>query len=168
MRITRKTLTREILPLLTPERVERILEAVNPYPLEKPVLAMTIGEFIACSEESYVNELLSEPLAYKAFGRVKQLRYELTMVGDYLRRYEVPPTAEEKAAAAGIDFPTAGERMVLDCIRWGLVNPKEGEDMVDAAERVRLTTWLIGAKDKAASAQFERRMQARLTKKKRT
>ena len=168
MKITTKTPTKSVLPLLNDERVQQILDAVKPYPLECPVLDMTLGEFAECSSEAYVAELLKEPLAFKAFGRVKELKIELEQVQKYLEKSEIKPTADEQNAAAGVEFPSGIERMVIDAIRWGLCNPKEGEDMADAAERVRLTTWILFQKDKAASAAFERRMQAIYTAKSKT
>lgn len=165
MKITTKTPTNSVLPLLNDERVQQIMDVVKPYPLDTPVLELTIGEFAEACEEAYIAKLLKEPLAFKAFGRVKELKIELEQVQKYLETLEIKPSADEQNAAAGIDFPSGIERMVIDCIRWGLCNPNEGEDMADAAERVKLATWILFQKDKAASALFERRMTAKMTAK---
>lgn len=158
MKITKNTKTKAVMPLLTAERVEFIVQNIPTYPLEKQVLNMTVGEFLeACSPE-FTAHLLEEPLAYKAFGRVAQLRKELAQVQGYIKRFDVSMSADEKSAAQGIEWVDAGVRMCLDCIRWGLVNPNEGEDMLDAAERVKLTTWIAGMQDAANKAQYERNM----------
>ena len=158
MKITKKTLTKAVLPLLTPERVEYIVQNIPTYPLEKQVLNMTVGEFLECCQPEYTERLLAEPLAYKAFGRVAQLRKELAQVQAFIKKFDIPMSADEKAASAGIEWVDASVRMCLDAIRWGIVNPSEGEEMLEAAERVKLTTWLATMQDNACKAQFERNM----------
>lgn len=158
MKITRTTKTKSILPLLNPERVEYIVQNIPPYPLDRQVLNMSLGEFLEVCQPEYMERLLAEPLAYKAFGRVAQLRKELQQVQNFLKKFDMPMSADEKAASSGIEWVDASVRMCIDAIKWGIVNPTAGEDMLEAAERVKLTTWLAAMQDNACKAMFERNM----------
>lgn len=147
-----------VLPLLTEERAEYLLANVPPYPLETPVLQMTLGEYFVATTEGFTERLLKEKRAYKAFGRLRQLKSELETLGKWLKRFDVPMSADEQAAAASVEFPSAEQRMVLDVIRWGLVVPREGEDILDAAERVKLSAWLLAHQEHVCNALFERNL----------
>lgn len=89
-----------VLPLLTEERAEYLLANVPPYPLETPVLQMTLGEYFVATTEGFTERLLKEKRAYKAFGRLRQLKSELESLGKWLKRFDVPMSADEQAAAA--------------------------------------------------------------------
>ena len=147
-----------VLPLLTQERAEYLVANIPPYPLETPVLSMTLGEYFTATTEEYTDKLLREKRAYKAFGRVRQLKAELEALSKWLKKYDVPMSADEQAATTNIEFPSAEQRMVLDVIRWGLVVPREGEDILDAAERVKLSAWLLAHQEHACNALFERNL----------
>lgn len=152
MKITRKTLTRDIFPLLTKELLEELLEKVPAVPLKKPLLSMTIGEFgaIVDDEETYIVKLLSHRKALKAFGLLKQYRQEIEGISKFLKLYDYQKTQEEKAAAVGIRFPNLSQRILIDCVKWFHLNSME------EAENIKVGEWLTIWQDEAASALYQR------------
>ena len=152
MRITNKTLTRDILPLLTQDTLKELLEKVPAMPLKKPVLAMTVGEFgeIVEDEDAFVAKLLKQRKALKAFGMLKQYRQELEGIAIFLKLYEYHKTQVENAAAKGITFPNLGQRMIIDCVKWFHLQSTE------AAENVKLSDWLTFWMDEASAALYQR------------
>lgn len=159
MKITKKTRTRQILPLLTTaERVQWVVDNIPPFPLPTPVTQMTIGEYIEATQESYIERLLKQKYAYIAFGQVRQLRSELDALGKYLKKLMLKLTADEEAAQANVPWLDSGQRMVVDVIKWGLATPAPGEPILDAAEKVKVSAWLLMNQDRATAAQYERNL----------
>ena len=152
MRITRKTLTKDILPLLTQATLKELLEKVPAVPLKKPVLAMSIGEFgeMVEDEETYIGKLLKHRKALKAFGMLKQYKQEIEAISKFFKLYDVRRTADESNAAIGIKFPNFGQRMLIDCVKWFHLNSME------EAEKVKLSAWLTMWQDEAANALYQR------------
>lgn len=161
MRITRKTLTRDILPLLTQETLKELLEKVPAVPLKKPVLAMTIGEFgeIVDDEDTFVAKLLKHRKAFKAFGLLKQYKQEMEALAKFFKQYEIKRTPEEEAAAKGVLFPNLIQRMIIDCVNWfHLSSTKE-------AEKVKLSEYLTFWMNEAANMLYQRNFQKLLEQK---
>lgn len=161
MRITRKTLTRDILPLLTQETLKELLEKVPAVPLKKPVLAMTIGEFgeIVDDEEQYIANILKHRKAFKAFGLLKQYKQEMEALAKFFKQYEIKRTPEEEAAAKGVLFPNLIQRMIIDCVNWfHLSSTKE-------AEKVKLSEYLTFWMNEAANMLYQRNFQKLLEQK---
>lgn len=161
MRITRKTLTRAILPLLTNETLKELLEKVPAVPLKKPILSMSIGEFgeIVEDEEQYIANILKHRKALKAFGRLKQYKQEMEALGKFFKMYEIKRTPEEEAAGRGVMFPSFIQRVLIDCIKWfHLTSMKE-------AEKVKLSEWLTFWQDEASAALYQRNFQKLLEQK---
>lgn len=152
MQITNKTLTRDILPLLTQDTLKELLEKVPAMPLKKPVLAMTVGEFgeIVEDEDAFVAKLLKHRKALKAFGLLKQYRQEMEALSKFFKLYDTKKTQEETAAAKGIVFPNLAQRMLIDCVRWFHLNSTE------EAEKVKFSEWLTLWQDEASSALYQR------------
>lgn len=152
MRITNKTLTRDVIPLLTQETLRELLEKVPAMPLKKPVLAMTVGEFgeIVDDEDAFVAKLLKHRKALKAFGLLKQYRQEMEALSKFFKLYDTKKTQEETAAAKGIVFPNLAQRMLIDCVRWFHLNSTE------EAEKVKLSEWLTLWQDEAANVLYQR------------
>lgn len=152
MRITNKTLTRDVIPLLTQDTLKELLEKVPAMPLKKPVLAMTVGEFgeIVEDEDAFVAKLLKHRKALKAFGRLKQYKQEMEAIAKFFKLYDVRRTADESNAAKGIVFPNLAQRMLIDCVRWFHLNSTE------EAEKVKLSEWLTLWQDEAANMLYQR------------
>lgn len=152
MKITNKTLTRDIFPLLTKELLEELLEKVPAVPLDKPLLSLTVGEFgeIIEDEETYIVGLLKHRKALKAFGLLKQYRQEIEGISKFLKLYDYQKTQEEKAAAVGIRFPNLSQRILIDCVKWFHLNSME------EAENIKVGEWLTIWQDEAASALYQR------------
>lgn len=152
MRITNKTLTRDVLPLLTQDTLKELLEKVPAMPLKKPVLAMTVGEFgeIVEDEDAFVAKLLKHRKALKAFGLLKQYKQEMEALAKFFKMYEIKKTQEETAAAKGIMFPNLAQRMLVDCVRLFHLNSTE------EAEKVKVSDWLTFWMDEAANMLYQR------------
>lgn len=152
MKITKRTKTRDVLPLLTQDTLKELLEKVPAIPLKKPLLSMTVGEFgeIIEDEETYIAKLLKHRKALKAFGRLKQYKQEIEAISKFFKLYDVRRTADESNAAVGIKFPNLGQRMLIDCVKWFHLNSME------EAEKVKLSAWLTMWQDEAANALYQR------------
>ena len=161
MKITRKTLTRDILPLLTQETLKELLEKVPAVPLKKPVLSMTIGEFseIVEDEEQYIANILKTRKALKAFGLLKQYKQEMEALAKFFKMYEIKRSPEEEAAAKGVLFPSFIQRILIDCVNWFHLRSTE------EAEKVKLSEWLTFWMDEASSALYQRNFQKLLEQK---
>lgn len=161
MRIDRRTKTADVLPLLNEERLNYILSCVPPVPLKKAVLEMTVGEYVEALEPGWSLGLLKTRRAITAFGRLKQFRREMEGIAKFFERYTVPADPKDKAAMAGIQFPTPQESILLEAFemfhctsldRAGIVAKWFG---VRGAADVPLAEFLLAYKRKAASAQLE-------------
>lgn len=153
MQITKKTKVKEILPFLTEERFNSLLEAVEEYPLDKNILSFTVGEFadLTIDEESYIKKILNpKEKVYIAFGKLKSYRNQMKQLADYLKTFELKLTPEEKQASQGIDLPSTAERMLLDCVKFFNLHSME------EAEKIPLSDWLVLLKDSVATARYSR------------
>jgi len=156
MLITNKTKTRDVLAIVTTkELIDQLLEKVESYPLEKDILEMTIAEFsdVINDEEAYITKLLSEEYALKAFGRLKNYREQMRTLVDWLKKLEVSQTLDEKQAAIGVDFPSLPERMLLTVTEFFHLSS------FDEGEKVKLSNYLLIAKDQAADVKYQRNYQ---------
>lgn len=151
MRITKKTKTKDILPLLTAKRLEELLELV-PECDNKSIFSMTIGEFgnFINDEESFISDFLAkEKNALKAFGTIKAWRNQMKYLTTFIKKFEVPKTQEETSAANGILFPNFVMRMLLTCASFfGLHSLKE-------AESIPVSDWVAVFQDEASRAQYQ-------------
>ena len=152
MKITEKTLTRDVLPLLTEKRMADLLERVPAVPLRRHVAGMTIAEFAAVTDGELPSEVTRERHALRCIGKIRSLRDEVKQVGDYIQKMRPNLTEDEKRASFGVDFPTAIERMLLDVAKFFSLHSFE------EAEKVKVAEWLLIAKDAAATAKYERNM----------
>lgn len=153
MKITKKTRVKELLPLLTEHRMERLLRDIPEYPLDKSILSMTIGEFadILLDEESYILTLLRpNERAWKAFGRLKVFRREMEEISKWMKKYEIKQSEEEKRAAIGIEFPDFIAKILITVVQFfGLHSFKE-------AEQIPLADYLIILQEQSSSIRYQR------------
>ena len=152
MKITKRTKTKDVLPLLTQDTLKELLEKVPAVPLGKPLITLTVGEFgeMVEDEETYIGKLLKHRKALKAFGRLKQYKQEIEAISKFFKLYDIRRTADESNAAIGIKFPNLGQRMLIDCVKWFHLNSME------EAEKVKLSAWLTMWQDEAANALYQR------------
>lgn len=156
MKITKRTKVKDITPFLTTERFNSLLEAVEEYPLETPVLKMTVGQFaeLTISEEDFIRELLNpNERVFKAFGRLKSYRNQMTALTKYLEGMQLKLTSDEKLASQNVDMPTTAERMLLDCVKFFHLHSME------EAEKIPISDWLVVLKDQVATAKYSRNYQ---------
>lgn len=117
MKITYRTLIKDLLPFIDKESFEIILEKVDPQPLECSLLNMSIAEYSELIEdtERYIetNILHNETTVWLGFGRLKQLRIELDELDKWLKKFKVPTSKDEKQAAIGIEFPDNTANMLI-------------------------------------------------------
>ena len=149
MLITTKTKTKSVLPLLTAERVARLMEAIEPQPLEKDLTDMTVGEFLDCLEEDYALRFLEEKYLYKAIGKMKEFKRQMEAITKYLQMNEVRPNAEQERAAVGVSFPDLGEQLLLTVTEYF------GLKSFDEAEGVKMSNYMLIVKKQTAEAKFK-------------
>lgn len=161
MKITKRTKTRDVLPLLTQDTLKELLEKVPAVPLDKPLITLTVGEFgeMVEDEETYIAKLLKHRKALKAFGKLKQYKQEIEAISKFFKLYDVRRTADESNAAVGIKFPNLGQRMLIDCVKWFHLNSME------EAEKVKVGDWLTLWMDEAANMLYQRNYQKLLEQK---
>lgn len=154
IRITKRTRTRDILPLLNAESIERLLDAVPEYPLETTVLSMKIRQFASIleDEESFIAQILNEKRALVAFGRLKQYRKEIKQFANFLKLYDFKEGNDETQAKKGIVFPKMSMRMLSDVVRYFHLKS------FDEAEDYTVSQWLAIFQEDAANALYQRRL----------
>ena len=92
-------------------------------------------------------------------------------VAKFIEFHSVPMDAGEKAAMAGIDFPTAQESILLTCLHeFGCpcidsVGRRARRRGVRGAADIPLAEYLLVLKEKASAAKYERARAARMTAK---
>lgn len=171
MRIDRHTPMADLLPLLNGDRLEYLLERVPAYPLDKPVLEMTVGEYIAALDKEWTMRYLKERTVFKGLGKLKQYRKEMEDVAKFIDAHSVPMDPSEKAAMGGIDFPTAQEAILLTCLHEfhcpciDSVGRRARRRGVRGAADIPLAEYLLVLKEKASSAKYERARAARMGEK---
>ncbi len=156
MKITKKTKVKDILPFLTTDRFNTLLEVVDEYPLDKDILSMTIGEFgeLTLDEEGFIKKILNpREKVYIAFGKLKNYRRQMNSLAEYLKSFEIKMTNEERLASQQVDMPTTTERILLDTVKaYHLHSTRE-------AEQLPLTDWILVLKDMVATAKYSRNYQ---------
>lgn len=154
MKITKETTVGEASVFIKSEHFHSLMEKCEAVPLEKPVINMTVGEFIEATGEDYVNcffENRDEKL-YKAVGRLKQFNKEMESVSRIFKSNEIKPTTEELAAQRGVVFPSFGESMLCDCLEWFHLHS------LDDAGNIPLSNYLIVKRKKSAESLYERNL----------
>ena len=157
MQITKRTRLKELLPLLTDkERLDSVLDGIEEYPLKKDVISMNIGEFseIVLDEEAWVKKMFRpNERAYKALGRVKNYKRQMEQLMNWIKKFNIKQTADEKQAAIGVDFPDFISRMLITVTEFfKLSSFKE-------AEKVPLADYLLILQDQSSSIQYQRNYQ---------
>lgn len=153
MRITKKTRTKDILPLLTKERLEDLLEQVEPIPLDKSVLSMTITEFndVLNDDETLILNLIKENKhALQFLGKLKSFRNQMQSLNSFFKKLEIKQSPEENAAARGVLFPDMIQKMLLTCCSF--FHLKSFEE----AEKCKVSDYMLIYQNEAASALYQR------------
>ena len=161
IKITKRTKTKDILPLLNEDSFKRLLDSVPEHPLETSVFSMRIRTFaeILENETDFIASLLSHKRLLVAVGRVKEYKKEVENLSNFLKRYDYQQTSEEKQASQGILYPTMSQRMLTDCVRF--FNLKSFEE----AEEKTVSDWLTVFQSDAAAALYQRKLHEAFEKK---
>lgn len=149
MRLTNKTKTEDFVPLLNDERMSVVMDAVTAIPLRTPIVSMSIAAFAELSEGILPDEVATEPLAVVYLGKLKTLTKEVEGLSKYIAKMQVPQSADERTACAGVDFPSLTERMLLDCAEFFSLHS------FDDAEKMTVASWLLIQKNKSANARYQ-------------
>lgn len=149
MIITKRTRTAEVIPFLDKNTLEQLLSQIEPFPLKKTVLQMTLREYFTCLDGTYVATLLKERRAYKAFGMLRQLRTEMDQIAKILKQNKIEESAEQKQARFGVSFPSSEECILIDVCKF--FNLKSLED----AGNVSVAEWLMIYRYQSANNKFE-------------
>ena len=156
MKITYKTKTKDVLPLLmfNPEKMEWLIEQV-PEVDYKSVTSMTVAEFADLTEDeaAYIEKhILSEKRALNAFGKLKSLKRQMDELSKYLKLLSVEQTPDEKAAQRGVKSPTFIQNMMIDLVEFF------GLSSFDEAEKRTVAEWIMIFQQKAAEAKVQRNL----------
>ena len=81
MVINEETPTISVLPYITKEQFEKLVEECDEVPLDKPLLDMTCGEFIQSMEEEYIDNIFKEPFLFNAIGKYKSYKTQREQIG---------------------------------------------------------------------------------------
>lgn len=152
MRITRRTRTRDILPLLNGERLEELLKSVPRVQFSKKrVVEMSIAEFAEVSDEGYVLKIIAgEKRALQMLGKVKDYREQMSELGKFIEKHRVEQGKDEKLAAQGVDFPGTIARMLMSVTQFFHLHS------FDEAEKISVSAYLMIMQSEAADAQYQR------------
>lgn len=114
MLIDKRTKTKDLLPLLgDKERMERLLEQVEEYPLPKPLISLTCGQFIDATDPEYILGYLKQRRALKALGMIKSYKRQLDEITKLMGMNKVKESEEMKRAKINVVFPTFAEDILL-------------------------------------------------------
>lgn len=153
MKITHRTRVKDILPLLTEKRMEYMLDNIQEYPLDRPILSMTIGEFaeILMDEQAYMMKILNpRERAYIAFGQLKSFKRQMEEISAWMKKYEIKQSAEEKQASIGVEFPDFIAKMLITVVQFfNLHSFKE-------AESIPLSDYLVILQDQSSAIKYQR------------
>lgn len=149
MIITKRTRTAEVIPFLNKDTLEQLLSQIEPFSLQKPVIQMTLREYFACLDGTYVATLLKEKRAYKAFGMLRQLRTEMDQIAKILKQNKIEEGAEQKQARFGVSFPSSEECILIDVCKFFNLQSLEDAGNVNVAE------WLMIYRYQSANNKFE-------------
>ena len=154
MKITKKTKTGELLPVLKADDLDTILCKVIASTKSRNVLNMKIGEYIIFTNYGLERELLSQKKALKFLSLLKSYREQLEGIANYIKSISPSESEDERRASVGVKFPTFEERMLLD------VQKELHLTSMEQAEQVPLSTWLLLLKDKCANVNFQKNLNA--------
>ena len=161
MLITKRTRTRDLLPLLDRDGVERLLDAVEEVPLDKPLIEMTIAEFAEATGEGYIGSLMRERYAWRAFGKLKSLKRQSDEIERYLGANEVKPSKEHERAAIGVEFPDAVEQMLMTVCEYFHLGS------FDEAEKVKISNYMLIQRKQSAEMKYRHQWDAIMEQKNR-
>lgn len=153
MVINEETPTISVLPYITKEQFDELVDKCSEVPLDKPLLDMTCGEFIQSMEEDYIENIFKEPFLFNAIGKYKSYKAQMEQIDTYLKLNEFKLSSEEERAQIGINFPSFPERILMTVTEFfNLHSLKE-------AEKIPFTNYLVVVNSKNADAKFERQYQ---------
>ena len=154
MTITNKTTIGEAALFMKKEHFEQLLEQCEPVRLEKPIISMTVGEFIEACDDDYIMRFFQDKgqLLVVAIGKVKQFNKEMENISKLFKLNETKPTNDELTAQKGVVFPTFQETMLCECLEWFHLHS------LDDAEKIPLSNYLIVKRKKTAEARYERNL----------
>lgn len=154
MKITKWTKLKKVLPLVNAGNIERLVEMVPEHPSIN-LFGMTIAKFaeIVDNEQEWImtNIFQRERYALNAFGKLKSLKKQMEQLSNFINRYDIPATQEEKNAKNGIAFPTFIQSILCDLVEYFGLNSFE------EAERYKLSDWLMIFQKRASQSLFEYR-----------
>lgn len=157
MRITEKTRTSKVLSLLTIDNIRELTERddIQPVPFsDKSIISMTIEEFADVTDENSVIEmLLKEEYFLDFIGKLKDYKQQLTAITEYMKRFELKQTKEEKAASVGIEFPTLIQSMLIRCCTFFRLHSFQ------EAQMCKIADYLLILQNDYATNKFQRNYQ---------
>lgn len=156
MKITYKTRTSEVLPLLMThhDRVEWLLEQV-PEAEYRKITSFTITEFseLLDDEVAYIERnIMTEKRFFDAFGKLKNLKRQMDELNNFLKSLSIDQSAEEKQAIRGVNGPSFIQNMMMDVVEFFNLNS------FDEAEKRTVAEWLMVFQKRAYEAKVQRNL----------
>lgn len=159
MKITPKTPTAAILPLLTDDTLTDLLGKVEGNKASRAAWEMTIGEFGRVVDGSFISDIAAEePLALQWLRKVKAVLDSMESLAKYIEAIAVKQTPEEVAAAKGITPTPLAVRMAIDCVGWFHLRS------LAEAEECKVGDWLVMYEDNCKAQQVQRNLNQILSK----
>jgi len=152
MKITYKTKTKRVLPLVTPQNIERLLDLM-PTDDSFSLFSLTISDFsgIIDDEGDWImkNIFLKEKYAIPAFSKLKAFKEQMEQLNSFLKKYEIPSSSEEKNARQGIVFPSFVQSILTDLVVFFHLKS------FDEAEKYHLSDWLMIWQKRASESLYQ-------------
>ena len=152
MKITYKTKTKDLLPLISEYNFQQLMDLM-PEVEYKSIYSMTIAEFadIMDDEAKYIedNILKKEKRAIDCFGKIKHLQAQMKRFGDFMKKYDIPSSSEEKNARQGIVFPSFVQSILTDLVEFFHLRS------FDQAEKYHLSDWLMIWQKRASESIYQ-------------
>ena len=157
MDITNRTTIGDAAPFITEEHLKTLIDSdkIKAIDLEKPIIKMTVGEFLEALDPAYaIEKFFSDPdeLLVNAVGRIKTFKKEIEDISNVLKVNEISLSVEEKAAQRGVVFPSYEESVLCECVEWFHLHS------LDDAEKVPLSNYIVMHRKHSAEALFDRNL----------
>lgn len=137
---------------LTKEEMSVMYDMVDP--INFNVFDIKISEFIEFCEDpkKLIDKLQNdneEIDILEIIANVKGFNDNVSKIFEYLSKFEIQQTQDEKNATKGIDFPNFFETMLIDCVEWFHLNSME------QAENIKVSEWFLFKKKQLANQKYE-------------
>lgn len=137
--------------MLTDYDIATLYEVLDPEPIN--VATLTVGDLCRILADASHIEVVAKQIADKDEVRAVRVAKGITQGVEVLlkliQRWQPKPSADQKAAAEGVEFPSLAETILLETVEAYHLHSTE------EAERLPVGDWLIYHKQQSASAMYQ-------------